>query len=69
MNFCFKFLEECFIPFPNSSKLVGLSSPPFSVFEKSDETLFLVFDITRQEIMTLKQFVFERSIDRVVAVS
>ena len=51
-----KHLKECFIRYPNTSKMVQKNSaaprffnPPLSVWI-SDETLFLVFDILLQNI-------------------
>ena len=56
-----KHSKECFVEFPNTSKLVKKNSaaprfpsPLHSVW-KSEETLFLVFDISHQH-HTLTQF-------------
>ena len=54
-----KHSKECFLLFPNTSKLVKKNSaaPPFSNLFfgvwKSEETLFLVFDLLLQEHMFL----------------
>ena len=54
--------KECFLPFPNTSKLVKKNSPAprFSNLLlgvwKSEETLFLVFDLLLQTTLHDKEF-------------
>ena len=55
-----KYSKECLLLYPNTSKLVKKISAAPRVFNlllgvwKSEETLFLVFDLLRQNVMAMK---------------